>query len=362
MKKFLIVFLVLVLSAGIGMGLGWFINGRKVETKTATASKTPVDTKKHLWGVFTNPYVFNTPNDSFMPDHVDKQVSYWKDLGLNIVRFNYEFFSDRPEYIKPENDYLIKKLQANGIKRLMVVESPLEKDFFNLANYQKGYEWGSFIGTHFKGKIDYYQLLNEVSGKAVKENASGYKIEDYDMAKFAPMEEYIKGLSDGIHEADPKAKRVICAHWIGVAAIDKLIADDVNFEVIGWNWFSEMGDDPTNKKLDDGTVLNIPKHFEKSGKEFWLTELNRSSGSFDGKEQDQAQYLKTAMDNLMKSGLVKGVFVYQLFDPNPGDDGKQTPNNQLGIIKVKKDSAGKWGPGEKKPAYSTYKDLIARYL
>lgn len=350
----------LIVLVGVIIG-GWlFLSKKNIKPSLPFLKTSSKPYDGYFWGVATNPYVFNTKSDKFHKENVDAQVEYWKDLGVKAVRINFEFSKQKPENFLEANDYLVDKLNENNIETLMVIESPLG-DFIGEANQDNGYSWGKHIAEHFKGKVRYYQMLNEVSGTAIKPNYPGNNFSDFDSEKYRAVKDYLLGLSKGIKEADPDAKRVVSAHWVGIAIIDKLIEDGVDFEIIGWNWFSSMGDDPTNVKMPDGSNLNIPDYLKKYNKKFWITEANRSEGSYDNKEKEQAEFINSLINNIKKSDLISGIFVYRLFDTTSAADGVQNNDTVWGIVKEKQKADGKWEPGAKKEAFDTYRSLIAKY-
>lgn len=364
MKKFIISIFILTLATCGGIVLGKTLSeSRRADASVTAQNKPAVTSESFAWGAFSNPYAFNGPDGKYNSENIDAQVAYWQDLGLNSLKFNYEFNVDEPFVVQKENDYLADKLAANNIDGYMVIEYFLkDKDFFAKADFDRGYAWGKFIAERFKGRVKYYQMLNEVSGTAIKKDFPGNQESDYDEAKYQAVKNFLLGMSKGIKEADPEAQRVITAHWVGTAMIDRLIKDGVDFEIIGWDWFSDMGNDITAAKPNDKTVINIPEHFKNTGKRFWISEINHQGGSYKNKESDQAAYLKKAIENALKSKLVSGIFVFNLFDATSVTNGKANQYNQWGLVENAFDKATqKWTAGKKKTAYKVYKDIISRF-
>jgi hypothetical protein len=313
--------------------------------------------KIYLQGVSMGAFGLNDIDDAYQPENVGRQIALFKELGANIARVNLEinYFLSNPEPRHNVNDDLITQLTNAGIKTLLIIEDPFKEKFFDQANQQNGWAWGYKIANRYKGKIFAYQLANEVSGMTIKKNHTGRVITDYDPEKYRVLKEWLIGLSKGIRDADPKARRVITAHWLGTAVIDQLINDGIEFEVIGWNWFSDMGNDPTYKILDDGSIINIPGHFAGQNKEFWFTELNRDHGSVGNGEIEQANYLETVINNIEKSPFVLGLFVYTLLDDPVAPE---ATNQSWGLVTVVKNQAGKFQPGKPKLAFEAYQKII----
>lgn len=312
-------------------------------------------TPKMFWGVYVNGYTLNQTGDPYVPSRLASQVSFVKKLGVNIIRANYEVWPGADQV----NNDMVDLAQKNHLFLLLVLESQ-NPDFFSHATYQEGYAWGNSIAARYKGRVAYYQMLNEVSGMAIKKDFPGTKPTDYDESKYQQLKSYLQGMAAGIKTADPKAKLVISANWIATAIIDRLYQDKVPFDIIGWNWFSDMGTDPTHKTLDDGTILDIPAHFAQMNKPFWLVEANNAHGDFDDPSgQQQATYLKTLADAVIKSQEVNAFIVFKLFDTISEVKGERAANYSWGLVKEKYDSKTKtFIPGDLKPAFATYQKII----
>jgi len=311
-----------------------------------------------IWGVYTSAYAFKKGPETFTQPLLDMQEKYIKDLGVSLLRAKYETYPDSQE----ANDAVVNLAQKNKLELLLVLEPPLP-DLMTQLTYQVGYDWGKKVATRYKGRVGYYQLTNEVSGVVIKPSHPGTKDNDYDEAKYQKLKTYLQGLSTGIHDGDKNAKRVITANWISTAIIDRMYKDKVAFDIIGWNWFSDMGDDPTHKVLDDGSVLDLPTYFAKYKKPFWITEANESHGDFDdptGKKQ--AEYFNTLSANIIKSGKVDAFIAFKLFDSHSEAQGKRTPDTSWGLVGQKVDAKRNYIPGSIKPAYSAYQEIIKNYV
>lgn len=349
LNKILIFVIVLLVLATI------FIFTTK--NKVVQNVKRNITGQSREYGIWTNAYASN-PGDAFDINVFEKQVTLWKNLDINHVRTNFEHIGKEP--VTWVNDLMVNSAYKNGFNFTFVVEHHLS-DFFSEANFDSGYEWGKIVGSKYPGKVDYYQLANEVSGTVIYSNHNGLKKEDYDPQKYQILKNYLLGLSAGLKEANPNAKQVVSAHWLGIAIIDMLIEDGLNFDVIGWNWYSEMGDDITQKKLDEGEgeILDIPGHFNKYKKKFWITELNYSGGDMEG-EMPQATYLEKFLQNSINSKEIDGFFIYKLVDAKCTEGDK--PTSYLGIVEDQSQTNTKSGCdiGEPKKAFYTYRDFIKK--
>lgn len=345
MRKRLVFVLILTFAVVAGIAAGYISL-----IVSADSRSTPF-----VFGIHTNAYVANTIGDPYQPDNVQKAIDLAKQLGVTHLRINLEATGNPTVF--PTNDDLIDRVVTADLLPVLIIESPFPIDqFFGQETYDTGFKLGVLIASRYKGKVTYFQLANEISGMTIKPNHPGTKINDYDTHKIAVLEQWLKGLADGIKKGNPKAKRIISSNWIATAIIDHFIAQKVPFEIIGWNWFSDMGDDPTYKILDDGTILDIPGHFDKTGKKFWFVELNHASGSATNQELAQAQYLQTFWDNIKKSPNVHGIFGYTLADFAP----YQPENNRYwGFVTLEPAKIpGRFTLGPTKPIFETYQKII----
>lgn len=319
MRRVVIIFgLAILVSLGAaGLKLGWF---------DAYLPTQAVAEPDFLWGVYANQYSLSDPDDGgARPEVYAAMLDAIRDLGMTHIRTNYLFVdpADYGEVLPPDfeetlNDTWINAALKHGIQPILILDKGVD-------TYQASYDIGYKIASRYKGKIKYYQMVNEVNGAAIKPGFPGRTMDDYEPAKYQAVKRRLAGLGDGIRAADPNAQRVITANWLGTAIIDQLIADGVEFEVLGWNWFSDMGPDLTHKVLDDGMVLDIPGHFAYAGKKFWLTEVNRHGGSFEGTakggEAAQATWLADMAKTVATDGRISGFFAYTFTD-SFWDEGK----------------------------------------
>ncbi len=343
----LVLFIIIV---GLGAGFLFWRNQQNAmitELTTSETTTTPKTPTMH-WGVLIRAHALKKGSAPYSKTALDQQLDLAKELGVTDVRANIEVDD-------AINDDFVNLAIQKGLTPTLIIEPELG-DFFNLATYQKAYDIAKKYATRYQGKVPYYQLANEASGSTVKPNASGNKLTDYDEKKYPAFKDWLRGLSDGVAAADPAAKRMVSAHWLGVAAIDKLATDKVNFEIIGWNWYSDMGNDLI-KKLDDGTTLNIPQYFKAKypAKEFWVVELNRRNGTLDKNYKAQADFLQTFITNVLSHKNTKGIFIFPLTDQCAEMD-KDYGN--MGLITIKDNGDGTCSIAAKKTAFTTYQKLI----
>jgi len=381
MKKFLIIVLVLAVAIGIGL-----VAGRIIKNKTGglsptallnVTSKTPA-TPKFVWGVQGGAYVLNRLKDPYRIENVDKQIKSLKELGVNTVRVNLEISrQDSPFQITPQeaaNDDYISKLSQAGFDIVLVLDPDVPQTI-GKANYeQEGYKLASYAAKRYRDKVKYFQVANEVSGTIAKPQGytgktfKGENNIDYSQERYDAILGWAKGMSRGIREQSKNAEILLCGHWILYDIVQKLANDKVDFDIIGWSWYSSDGVDPTQREFNYGQSLNLAEKLNQIKKDVWIIEANRDAGSYNKQtkksdsqgEQEQGQYLAQVLDNIYKSGYFKGFFVFTLLD-NPVAEEQNNPEvAHLGLVEVKKIS-GDNQIIKNKPAFDIFKNFIATH-
>lgn len=341
MKRFLIVFLALI----IGVGGGYFAYNAYFAGKpghvTAKNYKEPF-----MWGVDTNPSALGNYNYAAWK----KQIGYVNDLGTKWIRLGFD--NDAPDKFKIFDD-MINAANNKGINIFLGIGST--KPVLTIDDtYQDGYNVASEISAHYKGKIKYYQLMSEQGSGASKGAAySGENESDYVPENYNKVKEWMRGASTAIRKNDPNAYIIITDQWLHTAYIQMLIRDNIDFDIIGWDWYggmNMMGD----KKLADGTLL-VDK-LKSFNKPIILTEVNYTSDNSTDVdyEKEQSDFIKSMAEWAHQSGYIKGFFVFKLVDSRPLPD---NPNDCCALIKFKKINTF----GDRRQAFDTYAAVIAKY-
>ncbi|QQG49780.1 MAG: hypothetical protein HZB70_03220 [Candidatus Berkelbacteria bacterium] len=343
MKKIFYVFIALVIIALIGAG-AYLVSRNKqgVEEKPFD----PNSLGPWHWGALVKPFGIGAPNAPYDKSTLVYQLDLLKELGATDSRANVEFV---PEV---DDDFVNLSLERH-LRPTLIIEPTLE-DFWGQATYAIAVEVGKGVAGRYKGRVPYYQLANEASGVAIKKGLSGQAKTDYDEKKYGIFKEWLRGLSDGVAQGDPAAKRIISANWLGTGVIDRLIEDKVNFEIIGWNWYSDMGEDLVVKQ--GGTTFNIPEYLSRYNKEFWVVELNRREGALDGNTAAQASYIQAVGTNLKAQPKVSGLFIFTLVDQC---DSLDKDYGRMGLVSLKRNPDKTCTVDAKRPSFDVFAKLIA---
>lgn len=353
MKRIFLTVLVCLIVGGGGGYLAWRAFSGKISIGSGSSPSASVDSTKNssgssnefMWGVDVNPSAIGNYN----LETWTYQLAYVNLLGTKWIRLA---FDNDPSNKFTIFDEMINAANTAGINVYLGLGST--KPILDIKDtYKDGNNVGKEIASRYKGKIKYYQLMSEQGSTALKgASYSGEKESDYDKAKYEKVRQWMKGASDAIRKVDPNAKLVITDQWTHTAYLDMLARDKVDYDIIGWDWYSGMGP-MGERKLADGTLL-VDK-LKSFNKPIILAEVNFTPDVKTGTtQQAQSDFIKSMAEWAYNSGYIKGFFVFKLVDYKPTAD---NPNDCCALIKFK--SINKFG--DMRQAFSTYSSIIEKY-
>lgn len=350
MKNSLIVILALIIGA-VG---GYFTWKYFLSNDSSTSSKTKKVTLENYkeafqWGI----NVYPSEPQRYTLEGWREQMKAVSELGTGWIRLGYD--SNTTNRLQENNDR-VKAAEASNLQVFLVLDStsPVDK----VSNpYQDGFQVASEAVSNFKGRIKYYEVLNEIGGTTIKKDGgySGEKESDVDPKVYAQVRDWSKGAVDAIKKNDSQAYIVVDSYWTHYAVIDMLVRDGLDFDILGWNWYSDMkmlGE----RKLEDGTLL-VDK-LKSYNKPLILMEVNAVVNKNKIDENEQSDYIQAMSDWAYKSGFVKGLYVSGLVD---SPKTAQKEGCLCGIIGYKKSSSGSYILGDPKKAYYTFQEIIKKY-
>lgn len=320
----------------------------KAKTKVSTPAPPPVAKSakpttpartNFSWGIAFRPEPFPSAqaNLAILPE----QFKVMKELGVSSVRVDYNPSN------QALNDEIVKLAKENGLTLVLIIPfgpNDIHTDKDLAAN---AYKYVSDIVGRYKGQVPIWQLGTEVATVAIrKPDLHGADVVDFPDNTYKPVATWLLAATKAAKEADPQARRLVNDQWIHVGFFDKFLKEGGDFEIIGWNWFSDMGDNMENVLIDHNTgqKYELMKKLRSFGKEIWLTEINRRNGSADGNEKAQADYIETMANATYANQYISGFVVFHLM----GEQG-------YGIVHAN-DTEEKIG--QPKEAFSRYQDII----
>ena len=184
-------------------------------------------------------------------------------------------------------------------------------------SYQAIYDKTFTAVTRYKGKIDYYQLCNEVDCKVILgAQYSGLYPSHYNQTEYAKWKIALTAMSEAVHAADPDAQRVINISWMHTGFLEMLDDDGVEWDVCGLDWYWGATAYLTTT-MDALLAL---------GKEIIVAESNKKNGTNNATEQEAANVMIEHANYFYNhnSLLIKGFIVYELLDEilHPNSDEK----------------------------------------
>lgn len=295
------------------------------------------------WGATMRPNAFG-----YSVENWQQQIDKAKEMGLGWARLNWDYGGGFAR-----NDAYINQVLDSGMNVVLVIE---HNPGSGGDMYGSGLSDGKSIAGHYAGKISYYQLANEGGAQSIKSGTlEGSRPSDFDDGAYESIKEYIRGLSDGISSADGGAKKIVTISWLHTGFLDRLIADGVNFDMIGIDWYDWMGSF-SRKTIYTGATLY--DKLRSLGKPLTFMEINVTPSSEDGSsvktvidEQHQTDFLTNyASWASGQSNYIKGFYVLELVDNvNNNNYNKE----YYGLIRAE---MGKLG--NPRQAYNALKDLI----
>lgn len=344
---------VIVFGLVAGAGVRYFRGTQATDAPAspdAVVSTTPIakiSDDKFAWGVT----VLSFPFPTYRPEFNKTQIAEAKNLGLNYVRVDYV----------PNNpgatDSMVAAANEAGIKVVLIIPFG-PKDIFSNKTLEA--DTASYVGDvvkRYKGKVAVYQLATEVASVALRNNSArhGIALSDYANGDLNAVATWVRVAAETVKKDDPGVPRLMNDQWVHTGFFDYYFSHGGDIDIIGWNWFSDMGTSFESPTLDQKTnqhyaLLNKLKGY---GKPIWITELNRRMGSQGGNEKAQADYISTMVKNFRKDPAVQGIFIFNLIE----DQAAPAQEKGYGIVNATDDGTTQKVTGHKR-AYDALQDLI----
>lgn len=314
------------------------------------------------WGVNGHPNV----QEGYRQVPISVQLDMVKASGAKWYR------TDWPEEVIRKDpasfDRLVNEARRRGLRILpaLIPTTGCRSEASPEQIRKASAEYGKWIGARYKGRITHWELSNELDAFAMirkgekDRNGAIWQWNDADMDKpeqfeesrYAKVRAELAGLGDGVKSADPKAVTIIdSSGWLHYGFFQRLVIEDkVPFDILGWHWYSEMGD-----MIRVRGSFNVLEKLKSFGKPIWITEINRRGGSMDG-EMEQSTWLTGVARRMRSYPGVSAFFVYELFDePYFGAD---NPESHYGMVEMVKGADKMWAAGRRKAAFASMRALM----
>ena len=228
-----------------------------------------------LWGqnIHNNRRGYDSPDE-----YSEEAIHYAAKMGCKIMRYQGQTLTDD----FTETDRVIGLCNKYGMKVMLMinpnnVDEPTQSDLDYITEYVRTFA-ERYNGKNGRGKVDYFQLWNEleIDMMAAKYGTKGatdgdsttnyYNISVEGAKDLVEWTKNYKAAIKGLKEADTDAKSVINFSWKAFGCIRYYYENGVDFDIVGWDWYATTFD--TKKHYDNlwGTmhgwykdVVGVPK-------------------------------------------------------------------------------------------------------
>src|SRR5690606_9299240 len=176
---------------------------------------------------------------------ISHQIELLKEHQLEYYRVDITTNDDGSVNTYPAKfDELLRLTTEKGIKILPVIK--IDKQLADYSHtteqaYSLGRKQANGFITKYGNVFEYYELGNEQENRILYKNTNGMRVEDYDPQKLEVLVSYFKGMIDGIKTISPNAKIMITGGWLHWGYFEFLEKEEVNYDIISWHWYSNMG-------------------------------------------------------------------------------------------------------------------------
>lgn len=318
----------------------------------STSGIAQISNNSFRWGVNGHPLTQSDYNKTTW----DKQISFLKELNLNTYRVDVMLDTQG----LPKNEYsfqeLNSKLNSNSISMFPVLIITGLSGLDAGQIYTQCYNQGKAFGLKYGNKFPWLEVGNEEDNKVIA-SGNGIKASDYNDQKIPNVMAKLKGFIDGLKSVSPDIKVSISFGWVHFYYLELLKQNNVNYDIIGYHWYSNMGGgDITNVHTPFVSGNLLKSVSDKFNKEIWITEFNYYRGTKNGDYTKQADYISQSIKSIISQNIIKGFFIYELFDQSAS--GQRSPNEANYGLVMKQDANSDY---TKKEVYTRYQSLINDY-
>lgn len=307
-----------------------------------------------IWGVNGHP-VTAYPGIS-----LDDQFSLVRDLGFTHYRVDLRG-DGSPDYL----DQILERAATWNISIIPILlpDANLEKDSYDDIR-EVSFEVGRNMAKRFQHRVPIWELGNELENFAIirpcemRDDGTQYPCEwgvaggvgplEYFGPRWKKVSAMLKGLAEGVGEADPKALRAMGTAGFGhLGAFVRMAKDEIPWEITVWHDYEAVRE-------------SYLEELASYGKPIWITEFNAGGGGeFSHQENarmiaERIAYYRTVREKYR----VTAAFFYELLDqPYWGDDFEA----RMGLASLKRqnpESDRLWAIDAIKPQGLAIRDAI----
>jgi hypothetical protein len=266
---------------------------------------------------------------------IETQMMYLSYAGMNAYRAG---------CIPETCERILEEAGKRGITFLRSIEMRPDADISPEDNYRRGYDHAYDMAERFKGRIRYYEASNELDNWTGM-TGDGATIDQYNQDRYKRAREFLRGLIDGVHAADPDAKVMVDnAGWCHYGFLQALWKDGLRWDITAIHWYESQGD----LERAGCRKANVAKIHAAFGKPIWITEFNSNTAAKNNDPARAANWTESFMTRVKEIAPkynIEAAFIYELFD-EPGLKGGE---DNYGIVSA---------DGQVKPAWFAIKNVL----
>lgn len=213
-----------------------------------------------LWGqnMHNNRRGFDSPDE-----YSEEAIYYAAKMGCKLMRYQGQYLTDD----FTETDRVIGLCNKYGMKVMLclfpeTVDEPTQSDLDDITYYVKTFA-NRYNGKNGRGKVDYFQLWNELeidlmsakygtSGATQGDSTANYYCVSVEgKGDLVEWTKNMKAAIKGLKEADTDAKSIINFSWKAFGCVKYYYENGVDFDIVGWDWYA--------------STYNIKEHYNN----FW---------------------------------------------------------------------------------------------
>lgn len=282
-----------------------------------------------IWGINGHP----VSSKDYLKSPIDQQIDLLKEHQLSYYRFDVRVdLEGEVIWYKDEFLELLETSNQAKIKLMPVILINLYLDEYQISEneaFTRGKNQMRGFVKRYGRDIDVYCLGNEQELRLFENSHGGQSITDYSLSRFKIVAAYLKGMIEGVKVEKPNAKTLINSSGGPYFGYFQLLEDyNVNYDILGYNWYSQFYNSPNS------FIENIKVLYRRFNKPIWMTEVNRSHGSYRDYIEEQSAIMDYFMRELIKRPEIQAFFVYELYDqPSTAGKNLKFEQSEYGIVK-----------------------------
>jgi Glycosyl hydrolase catalytic core len=270
--------------------------------------------EKVIFGINGHPLVAGAYGEP-----LERQISQLKALGLRAYRINISPANMTPEKMDRLTQ-LIAIARQQDVQLLPTIVIKADAYTREEEAYSDAETMTYGLAKKFDKSFTVWELGNEYDLYCVRANANGMVPANYDTAKYDVVRGLIRGMSDGLHEANPDALRMVETSQNGKnpdsGFLERLINDGITFDLTSFHYYTQTGQFRVAENGENALQI-LHQQFHKP---IWITEFDKAGHNGAGPNSDpveQGQALETALSEIARDSRkydIAEAYIYELLD------------------------------------------------